>query len=200
MSAGQRHPWEHRSRVPAVADTMLDFRGASRNYQEGIVKRLMLAAAMIAGLTVVACTGSQDRGPQAVPQGDDNDAYETGVYAEARNAWEEEAEQGDATSQKNLGVMYYLGQGVDPDYAMAFDWFSKAAAQGEDIAQLSLGVMYTEGQGVPQDDVRAHMWFSLSASQGNSSAEQRLEALVAKMSPEQITEAQALADAWNPGG
>lgn len=163
------------------------------------MKRLMPAVVMIAGLTVIACSGSQ-QGPQAVPQGDDSDAYETSVYAEARTAWEEEAEQGDATSQKNLGVMYYLGQGIDPDYAKAFEWFSKAAAQGEDIAQLSLGVMYSEGQGVPQDDVRAHMWFSLSAAQGNPSAGQRLEALAAKMSPEQITEAQALAEAWSPGG
>ena len=40
------------------------------------------------------------------------------------------AAQGDAYAQYNLGVMYYIGDGVPQDYAEAHMWFNISAANG----------------------------------------------------------------------
>ena len=45
------------------------------------------------------------------------------------------AEQGNATAQYNLGVMYDNGQGVRQDDAQAVQWYRKAAEQGHAKAQ-----------------------------------------------------------------
>ena len=47
-------------------------------------------------------------------------------------------DQGDATAQLNLGVMYRDGQGVVQDYAKAARFFSLAAAQGDADATAAL--------------------------------------------------------------
>ncbi|MDU4876005.1 MAG: SEL1-like repeat protein, partial [Neisseria subflava] len=44
---------------------------------------------------------------------------------------EQEAKQGNAASQFNLGLMYYLGKGATKDYKQAEHWFRRAAEQGD---------------------------------------------------------------------
>ena len=111
------------------------------------------------------------------------------------------AEQGDAAAQASLASMYYLGLGVPQDYVETLKWLRRAAAQGDASAQEVLGFMYSKGEGVPQDYVQAHMWFNLAAA-GSSNAEVRAEALknrisvAAFMTPDQIAEAQRLAQEW----
>ncbi|MBQ4314147.1 MAG: sel1 repeat family protein, partial [Lentisphaeria bacterium] len=48
------------------------------------------------------------------------------------------AEQGHATAQYNLGLCYYLGQGVTKDLAEAVKWLRKSAEQGYKDAQKAL--------------------------------------------------------------
>ena len=141
-----------------------------------------------------------DDGPKSIVavDGAEEDAYQTAVFAEQKIKWEALALQGDAPSQRKLGVMYYLGQGMEKDYEMAYTWLAKAANQGEDVAQVCLGVMNVGGQGVPQNKTAAHMWFSLSAAQGNQNAQLRLDKLIPDMTPEEIAEAEALAADWKP--
>ena len=61
--------------------------------------------------------------------------------------------------------------------------------------------MYDTGEGVPQDHVEAHMWFNLAASR--STGEDRESAVStrdrarARMTAEQIAEAQRLAREWD---
>jgi hypothetical protein len=55
-------------------------------------------------------------------------AYDRGDYATAFGEMKPLAEQGDADSQNNLGVLYYLGQGVPQDYVQAHMWFNLSAA------------------------------------------------------------------------
>lgn len=45
-------------------------------------------------------------------------------------AYRKAAEQGDATAQFNLGVIYDNGRGVPQDYQRAYAWFSVAAVNG----------------------------------------------------------------------
>ena len=88
---------------------------------------------------------------------------------------------------------HYNGQGVIQDYAEALQWFKLAAAQGNANAQLNIGIMYRKGEGVIQDYVRAHMWYNLSAAGGNADVAKDRDLVAAKMTTQQIAEAQKLA-------
>ena len=80
------------------------------------------------------------------------------------------ADQGDASAQYHLGVMYDDGHGVPQDYNKAIKWYGKAADQGNDSAQCNLGSMYVKGHGVPQDYNKASMWYEMAAGKGNAKA------------------------------
>ena len=114
--------------------------------------------------------------------------------------WRPLAEQGDASAQTNLGVMYHQGHGVPLDYAEAMKWFRLAAEQGDATAQHNLGLMYAKGQGVAQNYIQAYMWETLAAAQGNDNASKGLEILEKQMTPDQIAEAQRLAREWKAKG
>ena len=66
-------------------------------------------------------------------------------YAEALKWYRLAADQGDASAQYNLGVMYDNGQGVPQNYAEALKWYRLAADQGNASAQHSLGLMSDNG-------------------------------------------------------
>ena len=114
------------------------------------------------------------------------------------------AEQEDAITQYNLGVMYRDGDGVPEDDAEAVRLFRLAAEQGFALAQFNLGVMYANGEGVPEDDVLAYMWFNVAAAQGYEGAQGNKDLLEERMTREQIAEAQRLSREWieahPPGG
>ena len=57
-------------------------------------------------------------------------AYESGDYATALREWEPLAEQGNASAQSNLGLMYAKGHGVIQDYVRAHMWLNIAASSG----------------------------------------------------------------------
>jgi len=90
------------------------------------------------------------------------------------------AEQGDATAQLKLGLLYYHGQGVPLDDATARQWFEQAATQGNATAQDRLGSIYYCGEGVPQDYIKAREWYEKAARQGDAEAQFHLGWLYAK--------------------
>ena len=51
------------------------------------------------------------------------------------------AEWGNTTSQYELGLMYYKGQGVEQNYNEAFKWFRLSAQKGLPDAQYYFGLM-----------------------------------------------------------
>jgi TPR repeat protein len=120
-------------------------------------------------------------------------AYLRGDFATVLQEWRPLAEKGDASAQFSLGVLYYNGRGVPQDYAEAVNWYRLAAEQGYADAQSNLGVMYANGRGFIQDFVKAHMWVNIAASLGTENAASIRDALAAKMTPEQIADAQRLA-------
>jgi hypothetical protein len=103
------------------------------------------------------------------------------------------AAQGDANGQTKLGLMYEKGVGVTKNYADAVKWFRLAAKQGDSGAQSYLGVMYFNGNGVAQDYVRAHMWSNLGGAAGDDFGKKVRNLAAAKMTPQQIADAQKLA-------
>jgi len=102
------------------------------------------------------------------------DAYHRGDYATALRELRSPAEQGVASAQFNLGLLYANGQGVSKDDAQARQWYEKAAAQGHADAQVNLGILFVYGRGVQQDYKMAVYWLRLSANQGNDLAQRKL--------------------------
>ena len=134
----------------------------------------------------------------AGPYEDGLAAYNRGDYATALRLFPPLAEQGNALSQRELGVMFYEGKGVKQDYAKAVELFRKAAEQGDAYAQYNLGQMYDKGKGVKQDYVETHKWVSLAAAQGLKKAIENREMVASQLTPAQMTEAQRLAREWKP--
>ena len=106
------------------------------------------------------------------------------------------AGQGHAEAQVNLAVMHANGWGVSQSDDEAFKWYSLAAEQGVIQAQMSLGKMYFNGFGAAKDYVQAHKWFNIAAQLGDFGAPTKLEDVAARMSPEEIAEADQLASTW----
>lgn len=101
-------------------------------------------------------------------------ATQSGDFTTALWMWTPLAEQGDASAQYNLGVLYERGQGVPQDHKAAVKWYRLAAEQGVHDAQYNLGVMYRKGLGVPQDDKMAAGLWLLAAEQGLTRAQNNL--------------------------
>ena len=80
-----------------------------------------LAIALLMGGTGLSWSADFQKGLEAAQRGD---------YVTALREWTPLAEQGDASAQYNLGVMYGNGQGVPQDYKAALEWYTLAAEQG----------------------------------------------------------------------
>jgi TPR repeat protein len=81
------------------------------------------------------------------------------------------------------------------DYMPAIRLFRPLAEQGNPKAQSLLGVMYRKGEGVARSSVRAFVWFSRAAARGDAKAKAELHAVSQTMTPEEISEAQRMAQA-----
>jgi uncharacterized protein len=109
------------------------------------------------------------------------------------------AAHGDPTAQYNLALMYAKGRGVKEDDAQAIAWFRKSADQGYLGAQFKLGVAYEYGEGVAKDNVLAYANYAIAARDGNEEYAAHRDGIARQLAPPQLREAQALADAWQPG-
>ena len=86
----------------------------------------------------------------------------------------QDAAEGRASAQEELGRRYALGQGVVKDDGEAFKWFMKSALQGFGSGELSVAISYLMGRGVGQDAAEALKWLRRAAEHGESSAQSTL--------------------------
>ncbi len=135
------------------------------------MKRTIRLAALAAALAM-ALAGALPAAAQTFEEA--VTAYERGDYATAYRGFRSLAEQGDASAQHNLALMYLNSHGVPQDYAEAVKWSRRAAEQGHAHAQHNLGLMYYYGDGVPQDYVEAVKWSRRAAEQGDAIAQNNL--------------------------
>lgn len=130
-------------------------------------------------------------------------------YPLAINKLRMQAHMANSMAPYEMAQMYRGGTAAEShaqDYGKAARWFRLAAEQGMPDAQIELGQLYEQGLGVPQDFVMAHMWFNVAASLlGNIYVHgDRLDAVslrdtvAARMTREQVAEAQSLARDWKP--
>ena len=79
------------------------------------------------------------------------------------------------------------------DYASAAKEWGISGSQGDVNSQFRLAQLYERGLGVPQDFVQAHRWYNVAASQGHAEARSARDALGARLTADQLAEAQRLA-------
>ncbi len=101
-------------------------------------------------------------------------AYRAGDFEVAFQAWLPLAENGDAKSQNNLGILYRKGWGIGKNTEKAFQWYERAAKQGFAKAQYNLALLYKSGQGVTRDLAKSVRWIELSARNGYARAQYEL--------------------------
>ena len=124
-------------------------------------------------------------------------------FAQAARWFRRAAVQELAEAQYYLGDIYETAAGVPLDYGEAVKWYRLASNQGFDMAQLALGRMYQFGLGVPQDYVQTYLWYTLAERAMPPGVDRNVfpdmrDTLVPFMTPEQVAEAQRLADEWKP--
>ena len=117
----------------------------------GVIKKRLLFLPLLLSLLLVPTSASADFAAGVA-------AYDRGDFKTAFKEMRRLAQQGDASAQYNLGVMYDHGEGVAENDAEAVKWWRKAAEQGHKAAQYNLGLMYYEGEGVPVNYVKVYMW------------------------------------------
>lgn len=114
------------------------------------------------------------------------------------------AEQGEADAQFNLARIYGKADGMyrraraaPQDDAEAFKWYRLSAEQGHTLAQMQLAEMYAEGGlNVPRDQIQTYKWLSVAAASENPTAAKRLTTYATGMTPEQVRQAESLAQEW----
>lgn len=93
----------------------------------------------------------------------------------------EQARQGNAVAQYNLGLMYAEGKGVDQDGIEAVRWYTLAAEQGYLPAINNLGMTYDYGSlGIPEDNGKAIYWYRRAAEAGVGKAQFNLARMYAQ--------------------
>jgi len=106
-----------------------------------------------------------------------------------------EAEQDSPHAANLVGIHYYLGAGVDRDFAEAGRWFERAALQGNPSAQRNLATLYLRGLGVKQDDFLAYAWFNEAAERGNPRAFKYMALMGDALTPSEMVRARKVLNA-----
>ena len=107
------------------------------------------------------------------------DAYMAGDYETAITQWQAVVESPPGTVSDPvraeplyaIGMLFWLGHGVQQDTYEAASWITLAAELNHPGAQNKLGFLYSLGQGVKQSDFAAFKWWQMAANQGDAVAQ-----------------------------
>lgn len=87
------------------------------------------------------------------------------------------ANQGFVEAERQVGYLYYTGQGLVRNISTARQWLLKAASKGDAEAQETLGETYGIGDTQDLDYAKAALWYRKAAMQGRSGAASALGGL-----------------------
>lgn len=79
---------------------------------------------------------------------------------------ERAADQGLATAQATLGMIYFTGIGVSRDSKEAISWCSQAARSRLPLGMFYLGMAYSSGDGIARNNDFANRWIRAAADKG----------------------------------
>lgn len=108
----------------------------------------------------------------------------------------DQADKSDPKADFELSKLYFEGRGVPQDERLGLQFLKMAADWNFPEAQFQMGERFYKNQhGVP-DYVSAYMWYALSKRGGYKKSEGMLNVLAAKMSPDQLSQAETRVDYW----
>ena len=142
--------------------------------------KLALASLAVA-VILAACSSERDPVQQ----------FMAGDYGAAFKSFSRLADSGDSAAINFVGIHYYLGVGVERNFALAAQWFERAALGSNADAQRNLGVLYLRGWGVPRNNLHAYGWLYQAHVQGNKRAREYLEMTEHMITPNQTMQARA---------
>lgn len=94
-----------------------------------------------------------------------------GSYADVLTEIKQQAEEGSALAQAQMGAMYQLGRnGVEKDARQSAEWMLKAAEQGLVEAQVFMAALFDRGLGVKHNVKTADQWYEKAAAQKHGTA------------------------------
>lgn len=102
------------------------------------------------------------------------------------------ANRGHPFAMYMVGTLYIKGEGTGKDLQLAESWLVKSAYRGISAAQEQLADLYS-APGEMYDPVKALTWFKVYMSNADAEHPDEMDALVAKMTPEQQAEAETAA-------
>lgn len=97
-------------------------------------------------------------------------------YNQAKRWLEKASEQGDASAQNALGIIYLRGLGGDKNLSKSEYYYRLAANQNHENAQLQLALILLNNNKV-EDLAEAKNWLRKSSLLGNVEAKSKLEGL-----------------------
>jgi TPR repeat protein len=110
------------------------------------------------------------------------------------------AESGYAVAQANLGDMLLYDKRIEHDPGEALKWYAQASEQGSNRGQYGAGLIYSFGRQLKppyaEDHVAGYMWLSIALANGKSSARLSMDQIGAKMTKEEIAEANRRKESW----
>ena len=112
------------------------------------------------------------------------------------------ADKGDARSQYIMGIRHVEAIGVKRYLVEAVLWLGRSSEQGYAPAQIALADMLaraaenTKGNTAASYRVEAMKWYVLAATQGSKEAEPKMLPVKARMSADELSEAERRTRAW----
>ena len=94
-------------------------------------------------------------------------------YPKAATAFRAASARGHAAAERELGFLYYKGNGVRQNIPTAVTWFEKSAMRGDLLSQTNLAKMYENGIFVARNDTLSAKYFAMAAEQGDRRAQLR---------------------------
>jgi TPR repeat protein len=114
-----------------------------------------------------------------------------------QSRWQRMAiEQGHVLAQWSLVSLSVGGGGLPLTDVEAAAWFQTAAEQGFSEAQYVLGALHAAGTGVTRSLAQSYAWFTVAAARGNYAGEMARDLVEARLAPQGLVEARALADRY----
>lgn len=82
-----------------------------------------------------------------------------------------QAQAGNPAAMYNIGQMYELGRGTEPNPDLAVQWYKRAIQKGQNDARAHLGAMYFDGSGVKRNLHEALKLLKPAAKQDSPTAQ-----------------------------
>ncbi len=131
--------------------------------------------------------------------------YENGLSGLKRDLalavkwYQKAAASGLVAAKARLGHIYLEGVGVMQDFKKARQLLNEAADDGSAQAQFDLGRMWQQGWGGEKNVLMAYAYYEFAAQRGSIAAKKARDALLAKLTPAEAEEGQALLKHLRPG-